>query len=290
MTDKGYLVRFKNYALSEEGTGKLHYQVLSTLGQCIWGQWTANGNPMYESTFKRMNDEAPFYLYALDKQFALLKMKVERVLRKEEVINEQLGYLIPTYYSVDTPCASYYLISQIDIFPPEEATKVIITSSGNCALNIAQVNSRGPMAVYWDEHSTIKAPTTPIKPSSYMPPQAIDIIEEELEDNSEKNNYVVYRYRSINDGKTYIGLTGNLKQRIAHHSNPRNWRVGKEKWKVLYMFFSMYGYDQYEFTVLHEGLTKEEAEYWEAKEIENHDCYYPKGMNVRNESRHLNRI
>lgn len=288
MTDKGYLVRFKNYALSEEGTGKLHYQVLAEMGQCIWGQWTANGNPMYESTFKRMNEEAPFYLYALDKQFALLKMRVERVLRKEEVVNEQLGYLIPTYYSIDTPCASYYLISQIDIFPPEESTKVIITSSGNCAFNIAQVNSRGPIAVYWNENSTIKAPSTPIKPSNYMPPQLTEEVKEiKAEDN---HDYVVYRYRSTIDGKTYIGMTGNFKQRIAHHSNPNHWKNGKEKWKVLYMMFAMYGYENYDLSILHSNLTKEEAEYWEAKEIENHDCYYPKGLNVRNESRHLNHI
>ena len=286
--DKGYLVRFKNYALSEEGTGKLHYQVLAKVGKCIWGQWTANGNPMYESTFKRMNEETPFYLYALDKQFALLKMRVERVLRKEEVINEQLGYLIPTYYSIDTPCANYYLISQIDIFPPEEAVKVIITSSGKCAYDVAQVNSRGPMAVHWEENTSIIAPKVPIKPaSSYMPPAPVEepIISET---NDTHNNYAVYRYRSKIDGKTYIGMTGNLKQRIAHHSNPNHWRTGKEKWKVLYMMFSMYGYDNYEFTVLHDNLTKEEAEYWEAKEIENHNCYYPNGMNVRDESRHLN--
>lgn len=289
MTDKGYLVRFKNYTLSEEGTGKLHYQVLAEMGQCIWGQWTANGNPMYESTFKRMNEEAPFYLYALDKQFALLKMRVERVLRKEEVINEQLGYLIPTYYSIDIPCASYYLISQIDIFPPEEATKVIIASSGNCAFNIAQVNSRGPMAVYWNENFTIKAPNTPIKPSSYMPFNLASITEEVKEIKAEDNHdYVVYRYRSTIDGKTYIGMTGNFKQRIAHHSNPNNWKNGKERWKVLYMMFAMYGYENYDLSILHSNLTKEEAEYWEAKEIENHDCYYPKGLNVRNESRHLN--
>lgn len=287
--DSGYLVRFKNFAQHPEGTGKLHYEILAKHGKCIWGQWTANGNPMYKSTFNRMNEEVPFYLYALDKQFALLKMKVERVLRKEEVISEQLDYLIPTYYSIDTPCASYYLISCIDIFPPEEAVKVIITSSGNCAFNIAQVNSRGPMAVHWEDSISTTIVQPKIKPSSnYAPPVAKETKKAISDENN--HNYVVYRYQSKIDGKTYIGLTGNLKDRFSHHSNPNNWRSNKEKWKVLYMMFSMYGYENYEFTILHENLTKTEAEYWEAKEIENHNCYYPNGMNVRNESRHLNNI
>ena len=94
------------------------------------------------------------------------------------------------------------------------------------------------------------------------------------------NNYAVYRYRSKIDGKTYIGMTGNLKQRIAHHSNPNHWRTGKEKWKVLYMMFSMYGYDNYEFTVLHDNLTKEEAEYWEAKVSPLKLTYKPTGQQI----------
>lgn len=287
--DNGYLVKFKNYAHNPEGTGKLHYEVLAQLGQCIWGQWTANGNPMYASTLKRMNQEVPFYLYALDNNFALLKMRVERVLTKEEVCQEELGYLIPTYYSVDTPCASYYLISEIKIYPPEEGCKVIITNSGNSALSVSQVNSRGPMKVHWDPEQTLTInPTRALKPASYDPPIACKSIEEPAA--ADDKNYVVYRYQSKIDGKCYIGLTGNLQQRVNHHKNPSNWRSAKEKWKILYIMFSMYGYDSYEFSILHENLTKEEAEYWEAKEIENHNCYYPNGFNVRDESRHLNHI
>ena len=286
--DNGYIVKFKNFAQSPEGTGKLHYQVLAESGQCIWGQWTANGNPMNQSTYERMNKETPFYLYALDNNFALLKMKVERVLFKEEVLNENLGYLIPAYYSIDTPCANYYLISSIDILPVEEAFKVIISSSGNSILGLNQVNSRSPIKVEWNENS-ITVPTPQSKPASYMPP--IDLKNNNNQTEAENNHsYTVYRYKSKIDGKCYIGLSGNFKERVAHHKNPANWCSKKEKWKVLYMFFMMYGYENFDLTVLHEGLTKEEAQYWEAKEIENHNCYYPNGFNVRDESKHLKNI
>lgn len=285
--DNGYLVKFKNYEYNIEGTGKLHYEVLSEKGRCIWGQWTANGNPMYETTFKRMNQEVPFYLYALDNAFALLKMRVERVLTKEEVCEEKLENLIPDYYSVDTPCASYYLISNIEIYPPEEGSKVIITNSGNTALNINQINSRSPIKVHWDQNSNLNIPLKQINRATACKPPVISTpIEEDI--NTEDKNYVVYRYQSKIDNKCYIGLTGNLEQRINHHKNSTNWRSNKEKWKILYIMFSMYGYDNYEFSILHENLTKEEACYWEAKEIENHNCYYPNGFNVRDESRHLN--
>lgn len=282
----GYLVKFKNYAQSEKGTGKLHYDVLAQFGKVIWGQWSTKGNPMYDKTFNRMNKEVPFYLYALDNTFALLKMKVERVLRKEEVTQEELGYLIPTYYSIDTPCANYYLISQIEIFPPEEALKVIITSSGNPAITTGQVNSRAPMKVYWDNsNKDIISPNKPIKPASYNPPVA-----KATSDNENNNTYAVYRYSSKIDGKTYIGMTKNLKDRISHHSNPNNWRSQKEQYKILYLMFSMYGYENYELTVLHENLTEDEAHYWEAKEIENHNCYFPNGLNKRDESKYLKNI
>lgn len=277
--DNGYLIKFKNYSQNIEGTGKLHYNVLSEIGKCIWGQWSESGNSMYESTFQRMNKEVPFFLYALDKNFALLKMKVERVLKKEEILEEQLGYLIPTYYSVDTPCSSYYLISQIDIFPVEEAKNVIINSSGNNALLTNQINSRAPMAVHWsDKKISIEPKIKEDKPK---------ILKKEIKIEDQNNNYVVYRYKSKIDNKCYIGLTGNLEERIRHHKSPSNWKSSKEKWKILYIMFSLYGYENYDFEILHKDLTKEEAEYWEAKEIENHNCYYPNGLNVRNESRHL---
>ena len=281
--DKGYLVKFKNYALSEEGTGKLHYKVLSNYGKCIWGQWTINGNPMFQTTFDRMNKEVPFYLYAFDNNFALLKMKVEKVLRKEDIIDNNLNHLIPSYYSIDTPCANYYLISEINIFPVEEAIKVIVTNSGNNILSINQVNSRSPISVYWDENPNENYFKSKKNNNNYLPP----IPSNNTDTDEQSNTHAVYRFKSKTDGKCYIGLTNNVTKRLAHHKNPTNWRSAKEKWKVLYMMFSMYGYENYEFSILHENLTKKEAEYLEAKEIENHNCYYPNGLNVRDESRHL---
>lgn len=278
--DKGYVVKFKNFDQNLEGTGKLHHAVLEQIGQCIWGQWSKG--LMSKNTYDRMNTETPFYLYALDKNFALLKMKVERVLRKEEILNENLGYLIPAYYSVDTPCANYYLISSINILPVEEAVKVIICSSGKSIASLNQVNSTAPIKVEWNENVSITQPE-PVKVCNSISTMS-------KTENLDSHNYTVYRYQATIDGKkqTYIGLTGDLKGRFNHHKNPANWRSKKEKWKVLYMFFQMYGYERFEFSILHDNLTHEEAQYWEAKEIENHNCYYPNGLNVRDESKHLN--
>lgn len=287
MRDIGYIVTFKNYATHPEGTGKLHYDVLRQHGKCIWGQWSPNGNIMYENTYKRMNTEVPFFLYAIDKQFALLKMTVERVLRKEEVVDEGLDYLIPSYYSVDTPCANFYLISSIDSFPVEEMGRLVVKSSDGPASDLHQINSRGPVKVYWsDDTIQLKSSTTSTR--SYLPPSAK--IEEENDVTDTERCHVVYRYTfKDKPDKHYIGRTGNLKRRIAHHSNRKNWLAGKEQWKVLYMMFQSYGYENFEFSILHDNLTLAEAKYLEAWEIEKHQSYYrhQQGFNVKDESENL---
>lgn len=286
MKSDGYIVKFVNYATHPEGTGKLHYDVLKQHGKCIWGQWSPKGGLMYETTYKRMNTEVPFSLYAVDKQFAILKMTVERVLRKEEVIAEGLEYLIPSYYSVETSCASFYLISSIESFPIDEIYKLIISSSGNCADRLNQVNSCGPVRVYWDNNASQH---TIASTRSFLPP----ISKDEPEDNDVTNSercHTIYRYRfKDKPDRCYIGRTSNLKRRIAHHSNQKNWLATKEQWKVLYVMFQSCGYDSFEFDILHENLTLEEAKYLEAWEIENHQSYYrhQHGFNVKDESENL---
>lgn len=287
MQDIGYIVTFKNYAAHPEGTGKLHYDVLKQHGKCIWGQWSPNGNLMYENTYKRMNTETPFFLYAIDRQFALLKMTVERVLRKEEVLDEGLDYLIPSYYSVNTPCANFYLISSIDSFPAEELDRLVVKSSGGSASNVHQINSRGPIKVYWS--NDIIPQDFSVSTRLYLPPTAKETLEEDTSTDNDRR-HVVYRYTfKDKPNKHYIGRTGDLHKRIAHHSNRKNWLSSKEQWKVLYMMFQSCGYDSFEFSVLHDNLTLAEAKYLEAWEIERHQSYYrhQQGYNVKDESENL---
>ena len=77
----------------------------------------------YNQTYKEMNKE-PFY-YMLSKNTALLKMRVIRVLRLEEIIQEELEYLLPKYYSLELNSAAYFLIDNIEILPVEYGQKVL---------------------------------------------------------------------------------------------------------------------------------------------------------------------
>ena len=80
-------------------------------------------------------------------------------------------------------------------------------------------------------------------------------------------------------------MTNDIKRRRSEHENPTTWQ--REKKKYLYINMQMFGLDDFEFKILHENLTEEEAHYWEAKEIENYNSYFPNGFNERNESRYL---
>lgn len=277
MCDNGYLVKFNNFKENPNGTGKLHYQVLKEYGKVLWGQWSANGNIMSQTTYDRMNNEVPFYLYAFDKNTALLKMKVDQVLYKDEVINQSLEYLIPSYYSIDTPCTNYYLISKIEILPAISAQNLITANGNNVYDKARNVNSCSPWNVFWGEEVRTQSS-----------PEIIEI--KEIVCNKENNDdllYTIYCYTSKTTGKEYIGMTNNISRRIAEHSNISNWQ--RERKKYLYTMFTVLGYDDFDLTILHQNLSENEAHYWEAKEIEQHNCYWPNGLNERNESHYLHK-
>lgn len=78
----------------------------------------------------------------------------------------------------------------------------------------------------------------------------------------------MYVYKIINtvNGKSYIGITKNIKSRFAFHRTRYNKRTKKEYFeKPLYKAFRKYGIENFKFLVLYEGLTLEDAK---KKEVE----------------------
>ena len=283
MKHTGYFVKFNNFAMHPSGTGRLHIDVLAKHSQVIWGQWRNGANLLNEKIRIEMNEVAPFDFYALDKNVALLKMHTTRVLTKEEVIAENLEYLIPEYYDIDTPCSAYYLIDKIEILPPISATKVINVNTNRAIYEAAQVNSTTPWRVKEiDEDLGIENVVIAAAPPSRFksaPPVAVKA------PIATNEKYSVYRYFSKTTKKCYIGLTNDINRRRKEHENPGSW--AREKKKYLYTAMQLMGLEDFEFSILHTDLTEEEAHYWEAQEIEIHNSYFPNGLNERNESRYL---
>lgn len=274
----GYFLKFKNFTSHPEGTGKLHYNVLKEKGRVIWGQWRNGQNILNRKTKQEMLQNTPFTLYILDKENALLKLTVVDVLDKEEVIEKEMEEYIPSYYSIETPCSAYYLLSNIEILPVDESASIININTGRSVYYSNQVNSTTPWRVT----------ETTDKIEIYEPAPKIAAKIEEAEPVTEAGaTYSVYKYHLIGSDKNYIGMTNNISRRRKEHENPTNWK--RDKKKYLYVMMSMLGLENFEFEILHEGLTEEEAHYWEAKEIENHNSYYPNGLNERNEARYLNK-
>jgi hypothetical protein len=272
-----YFVKFKNFQSHPEGTGKLHYQVLKQHGEVLWGQWR-KGNTLLNRKIKaEMNELAPFTLYILDKEVALLQLTVSHVYDREEVIEKNMEHLIPSYYDIDTPCSAFYLVTNIEILPPTEAIQIVNINTGSSIYHSAQVNSTTPWRVCRTDEPVPEPVIKKVDTIVSLPSK-----EEEV---STSNTYWVYRYYSKTTNKSYIGMTNNLTRRRKEHENMATWK--REKKKYLYVMMSMLGLDDFQFEVLHEGLTEEEAHHWEAQEIENYSAYYPSGLNERNESRYL---
>ena len=270
MNDIGFFVKFNNYALNPKGTARLHYEILQKYKKVIWGQWTNSDRIITERTYKEMNKK-PFYLYALDKNTALLKMKVIRALRLEEVLEENLKHLIPEYYSLEVNSSIYFLIDEIEVLPSEYGERVLTKASNKTILKSGQVASFAPWRVYEEDRK-------------------VELIKNkepvETKEEKEEKTYSIYCYKSKINGKCYIGQTNNLERRRKEHENPTNWKKGK---KYLYILFSIQGLESFDFIILHKNLRKDQVDFIEAMEIEVHNAYYPNGLNEKNERKSLNK-
>ena len=139
-----YFIKFKE---NKNNTAQSHIDILNKYNQVIWGQWRTGTSLLNEKTMQEMNENVPFNLYILDKKSALLQMQVIKVLDRENVIDQNLEYLIPDYYDINTPCSAYYLIDKIKVFDPAEAENIYNINTEKCIYDAAQVNSCTPWRV-----------------------------------------------------------------------------------------------------------------------------------------------
>lgn len=86
--------------------------------------------------------------------------------------------------------------------------------------------------------------------------------------------YLVYKHTSPS-GKSYIGMTKNLKQRNAAHKIPSS------KCAAFSNAIKKYGWDNFTHEILLQGLTLEEANQMEEQLICEHDTMVPNGYNLR---------
>lgn len=85
--------------------------------------------------------------------------------------------------------------------------------------------------------------------------------------------YLIYKYTSPS-GKSYIGQTCDLKQRIKCHKSPNS------KCRAFVSAIEKYGYESFTLEILEENLTLEEANILEELYIEQYITTSPHGYNL----------
>lgn len=233
-----------------------------------------------KNRFQEMINDCPFYLYTIDTLHqAFARFKVDEIyLNYSDIPNEKLS-LIPNNLNKLYGYA-YYKFIEFKELPYEASNAIVNTNTGRSIYGAKQINPNAPWHVECIEGMLGQYLINNLPP--------LDI--EDLF--GQYKNFCVYRYYlDLPECKmSYIGMTRDIQQRYNHHKNPSSWNSKNEQSKFLYMAFKnpIIGYDKFQFEILHSNLTEEEAHYWEAKEIQNFNSYFPFGFNVRNENKYLN--
>jgi len=165
----GYAVRFQQ----SEQTYK-HLDILRDYGQVLWGQWRKPGSKSQLSKITKdaMNKNGTT-IYAIG-QTTVWNMHIEKVLLTEEVKEQELEYLIPSYYDINTECYCWYLIDDIKDYEGKECLLSLFTSSGKSFININQIPGNSPFRVYstGNPETNIKNYTPRTIPRAYNPERA----------------------------------------------------------------------------------------------------------------------
>lgn len=231
--------------------------------------------------YLEMEDSYPFYLYAIDtlhRAFARLKV-IKVYLKKQDIPNDKLQLIPPKLQQLYA--YAYYEFIELKILPYEVSNSVVNVNTGKPVFEAKQINANAPWYVKCIEGSLGK----------YLIDNTPMIKEDNILGSYEK--YCVYRYYLSlpNCTMSYIGMSKDVQIRYNHHKNPSSWESKNESNKLLYLAFKnpTIGYDKFQFEILHDNLTEEEAHFWEAKEIQNFNSYYPFGFNVRREDKYLDK-
>lgn len=91
-------------------------------------------------------------------------------------------------------------------------------------------------------------------------------------------NGIIYCYTCSANGKKYVGQTTNLKRRIKAHKS----HCGYRGCSAFYRAIEKYGYDNFTFAILREGITtREELNRLEGEYIDSLRALVPNGYNLK---------
>ena len=90
---------------------------------------------------------------------------------------------------------------------------------------------------------------------------------------------IIYCYKNKVNGKCYIGQTINEAKRKRDHKTAA--LRSEVKGSVFHSAIRKYGYNSFEYTILHSGKTKEELNVLEQIEIEKYNTLSPFGYNLK---------
>jgi len=85
--------------------------------------------------------------------------------------------------------------------------------------------------------------------------------------------YCVYCFTNKTNNKKYVGITSNMEQRYKQHKTARN------RCPVFSNAIKKYGFETFDFIVLEENLTQEDAKLLEKKFIKEFNSIVPNGYN-----------
>lgn len=140
----GYAIRFQ-----ETKDTFSHLDVLREEGQVLWGAWRKPGSVSLfsKSTKEQINSSDGVDYYAIG-QTTVWKMHVIQCLSTDEVTEQELDYLIPAYYNIDTEVYCWYLIDDIKDYGNRNCLSILHSSSGKTLENVHQIPGNNPWKVY----------------------------------------------------------------------------------------------------------------------------------------------
>ena len=168
LTKPSFAIRFNETELTFT-----HLDVLKIHGAVLWGAWQKIGakNPFLSKTTKDFMNQQGCTIYAIG-QTTVWNMSVTQTLYTEEVKEAALEYLIPSYYSIDTPCYCWYLIEDIKDYGDRNILAQLRTTSNKDLIHVAQIAGNAPWQVHLASTLTKEEILVPkIIPRAYNPHQ-----------------------------------------------------------------------------------------------------------------------
>lgn len=284
------LITFKDLNRnSKYSTLNEHMKILFDKDKVLWGQFSDyyNKDNIENKVYKELNNNGNgCIIYAYDKMSMIIKLKVTRVLKTPEVLDEHLEEYIPKYYGIIQPVHYYLEISNMLAIDKTEA-KHFITSSGKTlnSYDKMQLNNNRPWNIYELENEPNNLN------SLFIINKKIQIKNSKLYNNKDdfEKNYTIYRiyHKDIlkYPNAQYIGETNNLKRRLGEHFNPNNILNNKTHNKPLYIAMYILGLENFTYEILEKEIkTEEEAREKESYYINKYQSYiWQNGLNVRKE-------